>query len=106
MLPGDHVDRVVAALDPVFDSIVGSAGDRIDTAISGGYDSRLILALLRARGVRPRLHVYGSDADSDVRIARQICAGEGLTLEHIDKSRLKLPAADRQVEMSDSSGTT
>ena len=91
---GDHVDRVVAALDPVFDSIVGSAGNRIDTAISGGYDSRLILALLRARGVRPRLHVYGSDADSDVRIARQICAGEGLTLEHIDKSRLKLPAAD------------
>ena len=89
------MDQVLAALNPVFDSIVNCAGDCIDTAISGGYDSRLILALLRARGVRPRLHVYGTDRDPDVRIAKQICAGEGLKLEHVDKSRLRFTPEDR-----------
>jgi len=62
-------------------------GARIDTALSGGFDSRLILALLREQGVVPRLHVYGRAGDPDVRVAQAIAAGEGLDLEHTDKAQ-------------------
>jgi asparagine synthase (glutamine-hydrolysing) len=84
-----HLERNVAALREWFGEIVACFGDRIDTALSGGYDSRLILALLRDRGAKARLHVYGSKDDDDVRIARAIAQGEGLHVEHIDKSRDK-----------------
>ena len=67
---------------------IASSFERIDTALSGGYDSRLCLALLREQGVTPRLHVYGSDRDPDVRVAKTIAAGEALALEVIDKSQL------------------
>lgn len=64
----------------------------IGAALSAGYDTRLMLALLRRIGASPYLYVYGREADDDVRIALMIGAGEGLTVEHIDKS--KLPRAD------------
>lgn len=60
---------------------------RIDTALSGGYDSRLCLALLREQGVTPRVHVYGGEHDPDVKIAKAIAAGERFPLEVIDKGR-------------------
>ncbi len=69
-----------------FTAIVSAFGDRIDTALSGGYDSRLILALLRDRETLPQLHVYGRASDPDVQVARAIAAGENIPLEHTDKS--------------------
>jgi hypothetical protein len=84
-----HLERSVAALREWFGEIVACFGDRIDTALSGGYDSRLILALLRDRGVTPRLHVYGAADDEDVRIARLIAEGEGLHVQHIDKGDVR-----------------
>jgi len=90
-----HVDQTLAGLREWFGEIAHCFGDRIDTALSGGYDSRLILALLRDRGVTPRLHVYGRKDDDDVRIALQIAEGEGLPIEHVDKSlRNPAPALD------------
>jgi asparagine synthase (glutamine-hydrolysing) len=87
-----HLEQSVAALREWFGEIVTCFGDRIDTALSGGYDSRLILALLRDRGAEARLHVYGAKDDDDVRIARAIADGEGLRLEHVDKSARPRPA--------------
>jgi asparagine synthase (glutamine-hydrolysing) len=90
-----HLDRSLATLREWFGEIVSCFDDRIDTALSGGYDSRLILALLRDRGITPRLHVYGRKDDEDVRVARQIAEGEGLRLEHVDKGlALRDPPAD------------
>ncbi len=90
----ESVDLCVNALDAVFDAIGSAFHNRIDTALSGGYDSRLILAALRVRGITPRLHVYGRATDPDVRIAQAIAKGEALELEHIDKSAYA-PALDR-----------
>ncbi len=64
----------------------------IDTALSGGYDSRLIVALLFSQKCRPDIHVYGKDSDPDVIVAKRIAEGEGFPLKHIDKATgAKLP---------------
>lgn len=89
-----HLERNVAALREWFGEFVSCFGDRIDTALSGGYDSRLILAVLRDRGAHPRLHVYGSPGDEDVQLARRIAEGEHLDLIHVDKTHAKSPSAD------------
>ena len=73
------LDRWFAAVAPVF-------GDRIECALSGGYDSRLILACLRRHGMRPRVYVYGRSTDEDVALAGEIARNEGFAIAHIDKS--------------------
>jgi asparagine synthase (glutamine-hydrolysing) len=78
-------------------------GGNIKVALSGGYDSRLLLALFRRSGVTPRLFVYGSNTDKDVRIAKQIANAEGIALQHVDKTLLKdvtLQAYPRIVEQN------
>jgi asparagine synthase (glutamine-hydrolysing) len=89
-----HVERTVETLRRSFRTLVHVFGDRIDTALSGGYDSRLILALLLDRQCRPRVHVYGRSDDADVRIARAIAQGEAFPLEIIDKSATPPVSAD------------
>jgi asparagine synthase (glutamine-hydrolysing) len=79
----DYAERL-RALFRVYGS--GSMGFR--TALSGGYDSRLILALLLDTGIRPDLFVYGNDDDPDVLVAKAIAEGEGLPLRHIHKDAL------------------
>lgn len=75
----------LATLRRYFGMLAHRFGDRISTALSGGYDSRLMLALLRSCGVKPYVYVYGAADDCDVRVARQIAAGEGFPLFHTDK---------------------
>lgn len=55
------------------------------SALSGGYDSRLILAFLRSQGVTPHLFVYGTVSDPDVVVAKKICEAEGLSIVHADR---------------------
>lgn len=86
-------DASLTALRSVFAAIKAGYGDNVDTALSGGYDSRLVLALLREQGVRPRVHVYGRPDDADVIVGRTIAAGEDFPLACIDKSRFGLPTA-------------
>jgi asparagine synthase (glutamine-hydrolysing) len=62
------------------------SGDSIISSLSGGYDSRLMLALMRKVGISPSLFVYGTADSGDVRVAKAIAGGEGLELDHIDKS--------------------
>src|SRR4051794_20586562 len=49
-----HRDRLMA----VVSDHVRQFGDNVRCALSGGLDSRLVLAALRAAGCRPRLFVY------------------------------------------------
>jgi hypothetical protein len=81
------VQQSMELLDHYFAAVAKSFGDRVTCALSGGYDSRLILALLRRHGIRPRVYVYGPPADEDVCLARAIAEGEGFALEVVDKDR-------------------
>jgi len=82
----ESVYRNVDNLRRYFQALANCFGEKIDTALSGGYDSRLTLALLRDQGIMPRLHVYGRENDEDVRVAKAIAAGEEFALVHTDKS--------------------
>lgn len=61
---------------------------RVRAALSGGFDSRLIVAGLLACGSRPELFVYGSPGSSDVAIAQKAARSVGLPLRHVDKQAL------------------
>ena len=95
----DHLARNLANLRSYYDAIASCFGDRIDTALSGGYDSRLTLALLLERGVTPSIHVYGRPGDGDVMVAKNIAAHEGFELSHVDKSQLAAVAPDAFAEV-------
>lgn len=92
-------ERCLAVLEGRFADIARAFPGGTDTALSGGYDSRLILALLRRQGERPGLHVYGRSDSDDVRVAQAICTGEKLALDHTDKGRLPLPDPAEQQEI-------
>lgn len=80
------LDQSVALLDRYFGAVARSFGDRIGCALSGGYDSRLMLACLRRHGTRPHVFVYGSAPEKDVRLAAEIARREGFPLNVIDKN--------------------
>ena len=86
-------------LREIYGQIGRAFGDCVDTALSGGYDSRLTLALLWEQQLSPRIHVYGASTSSDVSIARAIAAGEGFSLSHIDKGAMPEPSAAEYVNV-------
>ena len=45
-------------------AVISSYGTKVSTALSGGYDSRLMLSLLKNENVSPDIYVYGSDDSS------------------------------------------
>ncbi len=57
----------------------------VQCPLSGGLDSRLVLAGLRALGCTPHIYVYGWPSSPDVQIAQAIGAAEGFPVEWIDK---------------------
>src|SRR5262249_24927246 len=84
--PFNETTRLIAEQLLRYFRILGKAfGNSIGTALSGGYDSRLMLALLRRTENTPIVYVYGSSDSSDVKVAKAIARGEGIKLEHIDK---------------------
>lgn len=69
------IDRVVDRVAESFEQ-----GDALE--LSGGMDSRLVLAMGLSRGVRPQLaFTIGDPADEDVRFAGQLCEHAGV--EHV-----------------------
>ena len=84
------VDYATKEYIQAFEIIVKIFGVNITTALSGGYDTRFMLSLLRVNGITPTIYVYGGDNSSDVKIAKSIAKGEGFHIEHINRE-LKYP---------------
>ncbi len=87
----DLVDETVQLLRDTIRPVSKIFGNKIRTALSGGYDSRLMLALLKDCDTTPGIYVYGPGDSPDVMVARTIAAGEDFPLDHIDKGSYPLP---------------
>jgi len=87
---GERIERHRERLAAIVRRHVAHFGDRTFCPLSGGLDSRLALAALRAEGCRPRIFVYGPDDGEDVRIAREVGAAEGFEVEWLDKEARSL----------------
>jgi asparagine synthase (glutamine-hydrolysing) len=94
----EAVDTLAAMIAADFDSMARAFGPKIGMALSGGFDSRLLLAALDHQGVVPTLYVYGSASDSDVRVAVAKAADLGLAIECVDKAsaNAELAPLDRE----------
>jgi asparagine synthase (glutamine-hydrolysing) len=94
-------DEICSHLQTVCQEIAAAFHERVRAALSGGFDSRLIVAGLLASGAKPRLFVYGSSDSEDVRIARMVADSARLPLDAIDKTVLNretsVPDLDRLV---------
>ena len=95
---GNRIARHRDRLAQVVGDHVRHFGDRIFCPLSGGLDSRLVLAALRAQGCRPGVFVYGAPGDSDVEIAKAIGAAEGFEVSALDKEAHEV-APDRFAEI-------
>lgn len=85
-----HRDRLMA----VVSAYVGEFGNKVYCPLSGGLDSRLVLAALRAAGCTPKVYVYGGEGSADVRIAREIAAAQGFEIDWLDKEAWRAPTPD------------
>ncbi|HYG49023.1 MAG TPA: asparagine synthase C-terminal domain-containing protein [Allosphingosinicella sp.] len=81
----ERLERHRARLAAVVRRHVRHFGDHVHCPLSGGLDSRLVLAALRAEGCRPHIYVYGGPNDGDVQIARLIGEAQGFEVEWFDK---------------------
>lgn len=94
----DAVNEVDALLRRVFNEIAGAFAGRVRAALSGGFDSRLIVAGLLACGEQPELFVYGDPRSEDVPIARQVASGVGIPIDIIDKAAMNAQTAPPDIE--------
>jgi asparagine synthase (glutamine-hydrolysing) len=85
----EAVEQIAHYLKAASYEVASAFPGRVRAALSGGFDSRLIVASLLACGNRPQLFVYGSSDSSDVPVAREAARGVGLPLQHIDKQALR-----------------
>lgn len=95
---GQRVEAHRARLDAIVGPHLEAFGDRVRCPLSGGLDSRLLLALLRARGCRPQVYVYGPADSADVRISREIGAALGFDVDWLDKEAFRDVAPDEFAE--------
>ncbi len=80
------ISQNAAVIASEFELYQKFAGNKIIAALSGGFDSRLMLAGMLQSGTVPELYVYGVDSSKDVKVAKNISSKENLTLSHINKS--------------------
>lgn len=93
------IERLAQRLRKSFAVPVRHYGDNIQCPLSGGFDSRLVLALLRDQGSEPHIYVYGSNSDDDVVIAKHIAKAEGFPLEVFEKGAYRRVAPDEFAEV-------
>lgn len=85
---GAAVDETGNHLRTVFGEIAAAFPGRTRAALSGGFDSRLIVAGLLACGNRPELFVYGDSTSEDIPVARKVADSVGIALNVVDKGEL------------------
>lgn len=95
----DLLDEHSSLLQGQMNYVVSSYGPKIATALSGGYDSRLMLSLARNAGITPDVYVYGADDSQDVKVAQTIAGGEGFSIKHINKAKYQKPDPERYSEI-------
>lgn len=95
----EHLEHSLHALRSVVRDYSDAFEKRLRISFSGGYDSRLLLALCRDANVAPELFVYGDDESPDVRSAVELAKAENLPCTHIDKSRIRPATRDMFPEM-------
>ncbi len=86
----ERVELTVDSLLSYFNTLINCFGKNVCSALSGGYDSRLILTLLLKINIDPYLYVYGTKQSADVRVATTIAATENLVIHHDNKNVTKL----------------
>lgn len=80
------VDDIRGHLETVSREVGAAFPGRTRAALSGGFDSRLIVAGQLACGNRPELFVYGDHTCDDISIARRVAKRADLPLQVIDKA--------------------
>ncbi len=91
---GERLERHRARLAAVVRRHVRHFGDHVHCPLSGGLDSRLVLAALRSEGCSPSTYVYGGPDDGDVRIARLIGEAQAFEVEWLDKEAARQISPD------------
>ena len=81
----ERIERQRVALAAIVRPHVAHYGNRIFCPLSGGLDSRLLLALLREAGAAPNLYVYGGPGSEDVAVAKAMAGALPFEVEWIDK---------------------
>lgn len=72
-------DAALAAFDAAFARTVAALGDRVVAVpLSGGLDSRMLVAMLMRHGVRPVCFAYGRPASTEVRRSQVVAEAFGL----------------------------
>jgi hypothetical protein len=82
--PSSNEDREPVGILQHFLHPEGLGGRTLSLGLSGGLDSRVLLALLVAGGGPIATHVFGDESDPDVVVSRRIAKGEGLEQRHLD----------------------
>jgi asparagine synthase (glutamine-hydrolysing) len=90
----DLLDEAQDRLTLLVKNIIGAFGGRVRCALTGGYDSRLIYALLRHHGLVPDLFTYREN-DAEMALVTRLAAAEGVALEVIADETLSFPEADQ-----------
>src|SRR6185437_2122930 len=92
LLGAAHSDQAVEVADAHlrrgFEEIATAFPGAVNAALSGGFDSRLIVAGLLASDAMPRLFVYGPPRSADISIAKAVAAAVNLTINVIDKTAM------------------
>lgn len=81
----ERIERHKERLAEIVRSHAAQFGDNVFCPLSGGLDSRLLLAALRAEGSRPSIYVYGPPDSDDVQVARAIGESQGFDVAWMDK---------------------
>ena len=90
----ERLTRAATALRSVIVPFARHFGNQMQCPLSGGLDSRLVLATLREQGVKPHVYVYGEPGDEDVDIALAIGRAEGFEVEAFNKRAFRAITPD------------
>lgn len=74
------IGDIVESLSSHVSDLLNIHGDKISLSLTGGADTRNILAIMLKNGVKPHLYTYGNPGSADCRKAKSIA--DGLKLEH------------------------